>query len=113
MNPYALSDQNKTPTIAGSPGKNGLTAGEARARLKQYGPNAVVEEKSHPVKAFAKRFWAPIPWLLEATIVIQLFLGEKLEAIVIAALLVLNVILSLLQEGRAQKALAFCVSSWL
>src|SRR5512135_2048741 len=85
---------------------SGLTTAQAQARLKQFGPNAVVEEKTHPVKAFLKRFWAPIPWLLEATIIIQLFLGEKVEAAVIGGLLVLNATLSLLQEGRAQKALA-------
>jgi H+-transporting ATPase len=84
----------------------GLATTIAHARLKQFGPNAIVGEKAQPLKAFAKRFWAPIPWLLEATIVIQLFLGEKVEAMVIGGLLVLNATLSLLQEGRAQKALA-------
>jgi len=85
---------------------SGLSTAEAQARLKRFGPNAVVEEKAHPVKAFVKRFWAPIPWLLEATIIIQVFLGEEVEAAVIGGLLVLNAVLSLLQEGRAQKALA-------
>ena len=84
----------------------GLTNAEARARLKQFGPNTVLEEKTHPLKSYLKRFWAPIPWLLEATIIIQLFLGEKVEAAVVSGLLVMNATLSLLQEGRAQKALA-------
>ncbi len=84
----------------------GLTTAEALAKLKQFGPNAVVEAKAHPLKEFTKRFWAPIPWLLEATIIIQLFLHEQVEAAVIGGLLVLNATLSLLQEGRAQKALA-------
>lgn len=84
----------------------GLTTAEAQARLKQHGPNAVVEEKAHPLRQFLKRFWSPIPWLLEATIIIQLFLGEHIEAAVIAGVLVLNAGLSLLQESRAQKALA-------
>ncbi len=93
-------------TIVPAGDRGGLTSAEAQARLKQYGPNAVVEEKAHPVKAFVRRFWAPIPWLLEATIIIQLFLGERVEAAVIGGLLVLNATLSLLQEGRAQRALA-------
>ncbi len=84
----------------------GLTTAEAQRRLGQVGPNAVVEEKAHPVGALIRRFWAPIPWLLEATIIIQLFLGEHVEAAVIGGLLVLNAGVSLLQEGRAQKALA-------
>lgn len=100
-----MSEPRSTPTIiADSPG--GLTTAEAQARLHEFGPNALVEEKVHPLKDFVRRFWAPIPWLLEATIIIQLFLGEKLEAAVIGGLLVLNATLSLLQEGRAQKALA-------
>ena len=84
----------------------GLSSNEAQVRLKRFGANAVVQEKPHPLKAFVKRFWSPIPWLLEATIIIQLFLGETVEAAVIGGLLILNATLSLLQEGRAQKALA-------
>jgi H+-transporting ATPase len=100
-----ISNQTMTPAIAANNGR-GLTSAEARARLKQFGPNAVVEAKVHPFKEFIKRFWAPIPWLLEATIIIQLFLGENVEAAVIGGLLILNAVLSFLQEGRAQKALA-------
>ncbi len=85
-----MSEQNPASSIVRSPNQQGLTTAEAQARLKQYGPNAVVEEKAHPLKAFVKRFWAPIPWLLEATIIIQLFLGERVEAAVIGGLLVLN-----------------------
>ena len=93
-----------TPAIDNN--ERGLTSAEAQARLKQFGPNAVVEERAHPARQFLERFWAPIPWLLEATIIIQVFLGERVEAAVIGGLLVLNAVLSLLQEGRAQKALA-------
>jgi magnesium-transporting ATPase (P-type) len=55
----------------------GLTAAEVATRLSQFGPNAVREERPHPVRQFLERFWAPIPWLLEATIIIQLFFGEQ------------------------------------
>ncbi len=95
-----------TIAAANDTDQRGLTTAEAQARLKQFGPNAVEEEKPHPLRQFIRRFWAPVPWLLEATIIIQLFLGERLEAAVIAGLLVLNATASLLQEGRAQKALA-------
>ena len=92
----------KTGPASPSPG---LTAAEVATRLSQFGPNTVREERPHPVRQFLERFWAPIPWLLEATIIIQLFLGEWVEAGVIAGLLVLNAVLGFFQEGRAQKAL--------
>jgi H+-transporting ATPase len=92
-------------TVAADKGR-GLTSAEARARLKQFGPNAVAGEKRHPLRAFFKHFWAPIPWLLEASIIIQLCIGETVEAVVIGGLLIVNGVLSFLQEGRAQKALA-------
>ncbi len=85
---------------------DGLTTAAAQARLAQFGPNAVREETPHPWRQFARRFWAPIPWLLEAAVILQLFLGERVEAEVIAALLVANALLGFLQEGKAQKALA-------
>ena len=85
---------------------SGLTTADARTRIERFGPNAVREEQPHPLRQFLRRFWAPIPWLLEATVVLQLFLGEHVEATVIAGLLVVNAVLSYLQEGRAQKALA-------
>jgi H+-transporting ATPase len=100
-----MGDQTMTLTIAAK-NHSGLTTAEAQTRLMQFGPNAVVEDKAHPVRQIIKRFWAPIPWLLEATIIIQLFLGEDVEASLIAGLLVLNAVLSFLQEGRAQKALS-------
>jgi H+-transporting ATPase len=103
----AISEISKTAgTRFTTHNHRGLTTTEALKRLEQFGPNAVVEEKAHPLKEFAKRFWAPVPWLLEATIILQLFLHENVEAAIIAGLLVLNATLSLLQEGRAQKALA-------
>src|ERR1035437_9518082 len=48
-----------TPRVAND-NHRGLTTAQAQARLKQYGPNAVVEEKAHPLSDFLKRFWAPI-----------------------------------------------------
>ncbi len=52
-----------------------------------------------------EKFWAPVPWMLELAIGFQIFLGEHVEAAVIALLLVFNAALGFFQEGRAQATL--------
>jgi H+-transporting ATPase len=101
----ALTASTASPeTSAGAP--NGLASAEAARRLAEFGPNAVAEEKIRPIARVARHFWAPVPWMLEATIALQLAVGERLEALIIAALLMLNVGLGLFQENRAGAALA-------
>ncbi len=85
---------------------HGLTREEAELRLRHYGPNAVPEVKSHLFLTIAQKFWAPVPWMLEVTIILELSLGKRPEAIIIGFLLVFNAGLAFVQEGRAQNALA-------
>ncbi len=84
----------------------GLTSAEAARALGQFGPNSVDEERVHPVQRVVHHFWAPVPWMLEAAIALQIVIGEHLEAIAIATLLLLNVGLGVFQELRADAALA-------
>ncbi len=84
----------------------GLTAGEARRRLEESGPNAVPDAALHPLRRALTKFWAPVPWMLEASIVLEIVLGKYVEAGIIAALLAFNAALGFFQEGRAQATLA-------
>jgi len=82
--------------------ERGLTGAEARRRLEKFGPNAIPDTALHPLRRAAEKFWAPVPWMLEAAIVLQLVLGKYVESAIIAALLLFNAALGLFQEGRAQ-----------
>ena len=84
----------------------GLTSEEAESRLRQYGSNAVQEAKPHLFLAIFQKFWAPVPWMLEATIVLELILGKRPEAIIISLLLAFNAGLGFVQEKRAQNDLS-------
>lgn len=84
----------------------GLTSDEARGRRAKDGPNSMPDTSAHPLRDALAKFWAPVPWLLEASIVLELVLHKNYEALVIAALLVFNAALSFFQEGRAQATLA-------
>ncbi|MGO9261927.1 MAG: HAD-IC family P-type ATPase [Bryobacteraceae bacterium] len=84
----------------------GLTSQEARGRLEKFGPNAVTDTALDPLRRALTKFWAPVPWMLEAAIVLELALGKYVEAAIIAALLAFNAALGFFQEGRAQATLA-------
>jgi H+-transporting ATPase len=84
----------------------GLTSNEVRRRLQKFGPNAMPDTALHPLRLALEKFWAPVPWMLEAAIVLQVALAEYPEAAIIAVLLVFNAVLGLFQESRAQATLA-------
>jgi len=84
----------------------GLTSDEARRRLTQSGPNSIPDVRAHPWRMALEKFWAPVPWMLEATTVLELWLGKYVEAAIIATLLVFNAVIGLIQESRAQATLA-------
>jgi H+-transporting ATPase len=95
------------PAAAAKDGlQNGLTSDEARRRLEKFGPNATPDTALHPLRMALEKFWAPVPWMLEAAIVLELVLGKYVEAGIIAGLLVFNAALGLFQESRAQATLA-------
>src|SRR5271155_2443263 len=94
-----------------APSKNiplpaGLTGDEARSRLEKFGENTISDTAERPLRRALAKFWAPVPWMLEAAIVLEIGLGKYVEGAIIAALLAFNAALGFVQEGRAQATLA-------
>jgi H+-transporting ATPase len=88
------------------PLSTGLTSDEAGRRLEKFGPNAIPDTALHPLRRALTKFWAPVPWMLEAAIVLEAALGKYVEAAIIAVLLAFNATLGFFQEGRAQATVA-------
>jgi H+-transporting ATPase len=84
----------------------GLTSVEARRRRGEVGLNALSGEAHARWRTFLAKFWSPVPWMLEAAVLLQLWLGQYIEAGVIGGLLLFNATLGFIQEGRASAALA-------
>jgi H+-transporting ATPase len=87
------------------PVRRGLSSADARHRLEKLGSNAIADVSQHPVRRALGKLWAPVPWMLEAAILLQLFLGDYVEAGVVALLLVANAAIGFFQEGAAQATL--------
>lgn len=84
----------------------GLTTAEALLRLREYGLNQISEKRRHPVLAFLLKFWGPIPWMLEVTVILQLALGKFTDAFIIILLLIVNAVIGFSFERKAQRSLA-------
>jgi len=84
---------------------NGLSETEARRRILQYGYNEVTEKQKNPALQFLRRYWGPMPWLLELAIILAYFLGHYLESGIIFVLLTLNAFIGYFQERGSQRAL--------
>ena len=84
----------------------GLTSDEARRRLSQFGPNTTPDVALHPLRLVLSKFLAPVSILLEAAIVLQLVLGEYIEASIIGLLLFFNAAIGFFHESRAQSTIA-------
>ncbi|SDG21045.1 HAD-IC family P-type ATPase [Paraburkholderia phenazinium] len=102
----ATAPTNDPAGLSMAPPAGGLSSAEARVRIGASGPNTMPDTSAHPWRMALGKFWAPVPWMLEAAIVLQCALGKFLEAGIIAGLLVFNAALGLLQESRAQATLA-------
>ena len=83
----------------------GLSSTEVAQRLAQYGPNVIAEDRPNPLKLFLKKLWGPVPWMLEATLVLELIMGNRIEGLIIGFLLVFNAILGFMHQQKAQNAL--------
>jgi Ca2+-transporting ATPase len=87
--------------------ETGVTSAEASARLRRYGPNEL-EEGRPP--GFLGILWEQlnnfVVLLLIAAAAVSALLGEWADALAILAIVVLNTVLGIIQEQRAEQALA-------
>ena len=85
---------------------DGLTQVEASSRLLQYGPNEIMERKVNPLLKFLTYFWGPIPWMIEAAVILSGVLKHWPDFFIILVLLLANAGIGFWEERQAGKAIA-------
>ena len=83
----------------------GLTQVEAQKRLTQYGPNEIEEKKASPLLKLLTYFWGPIPWMIEAAVILSAVLEHWLDFFIILVLLLANAGVGFWEERQAGKAI--------
>jgi H+-transporting ATPase len=84
----------------------GLSQGEAQKRLSQYGPNEIEEKKTNPFLKFLTYFWGPIPWMIEAAVILSAVARHWPDFGIILLLLLANAVVGFWEEHQAGNAIA-------
>jgi H+-transporting ATPase len=88
-----------------SASKEGLPSSEVEKRLRQYGPNEIPEKKVNPIVKFLGYFWGPIPWMIEAAVIVSAFIQHWIDFGIIFVLLMVNAVVGFWQERKAGNAI--------
>ena len=86
--------------------ENGITQGEAEARLTEYGPNEIPQEKANPLLKFLAYFWGPIPWMIEIAAALSAVVRHWPDFAIILLLLLANAVVGFWEEHQAGNAIA-------
>jgi H+-transporting ATPase len=84
---------------------DGLSQSEAQKRLTQYGPNEIEEKKINPFLKFLTYFWGPIPWMIEAAVILSAVARHWPDFGIILLLLVANAVVGFWEEHQAGNAI--------
>ena len=85
---------------------DGLTQAEAQKRLTQYGPNEIAEKKTNELLKFLSYFWGPIPWMIEAAVILSAAARHWPDFGIILILLFANAVVGFWEEHEAGNAIA-------
>lgn len=86
--------------------RDGLSAEDAAARLERYGPNALPSgEQESALRRLLRQFQDPMIYVLIGAAVLTTIMGNIVDTIVIAAVVIINAVIGYVQEGRAADAL--------
>ncbi len=83
----------------------GLTQTEAEKRLTRYGPNEIEEKKTNLFLKFLSYFWGPIPWMIEAAVILSAVARHWPDFFIILLLLVANAVVGFWEEREAGNAI--------
>lgn len=89
-----------------SSGMEGLSPEKASTRLRDLGPNEIVEKQAgHPVLIFLKQLHSSLIYILIAAAAISFFIGHAVDAYVILAVILINAVIGFIQENKAEKSI--------
>ncbi len=85
--------------------ETGLSEEEAKKRLQKYGLNEIPEKEEPLWHRIFRRFWGPIPWMIEIAAILSALVKHWEDFVIIMVLLFVNAGVDFWQEHKALSAL--------
>jgi len=102
---YAQQDVLETLKAYAVDEQQGLSNTQVEKRIEQYGYNETEEKEESFLQRLMRRFWGPIPWMIEIAALLSALVQKWEDFFIIIVMLLVNVGLDFLQEHRALNAL--------
>jgi H+-transporting ATPase len=83
----------------------GLSSEEYEKRFEEYGPNELIERRVNPLIKFLRYFWGPIPFMIEAAMILSAIVQHWPDFWIISLMLGMNGIVGFYQENKADSAI--------
>ncbi len=83
----------------------GLTSAEAKRRLEKFGYNEIPEKEETTLHRIFRRFWGPIPWMIEVAAILSAAVKKWEDFTIIIIMLLVNAVLDFYQESKALNAI--------
>ena len=88
-----------------SDSQKGLDSSTVKERLQEFGYNEIKEKEEPLWHRIFRRFWGPIPWMIEIAAILSAVVQKWEDFIIITIMLLVNGLLDFFQEHRALNAL--------
>ena len=102
---FAAQDIAATLAELDTDADRGLSTQQATQRLRECGANEIVEHEEPLWHRLLRRFWGPIPWMIEVAALLSALVQKWEDFAIILVMLLVNAGLDFMQEHRAQNAL--------
>jgi len=102
---YSAQSTQETIRVLHTDAEQGLNAAEVTQRLEQYGYNEIEEKEEALWHRIFRRFWGPIPWMIEIAAILSAVVQKWDDFTIIMIMLLVNAFLDFFQEHRALSAL--------
>jgi len=93
------------PELAHANGSRGLTSAQVEALRLAHGLNEIPEKEESLISRVLRRFWGPIPWMIEVAAILSAVVQKWEDFVIIMILLLVNVAIDFRQEAKALGAL--------